>query len=44
MSKVWKHIERHHDEYGVALFIVPVLVFALAVVGVACALSGSLGL
>jgi hypothetical protein len=43
MTKVWKYLERHHDEYGVALFIVPVLVLALVVVGVCCAMSAVVG-
>ena len=43
MTKVWKYLEQHHDEYGVALFIVPVLVLALVVVCAACAMSAVVG-
>ena len=34
MKAAWKYIEEHHEEYGVALFIMPVLLCACAVVGV----------
>jgi len=34
MKAAWKYIEEHHKEYGVALFIVPVLLCACAVAGV----------
>jgi membrane-bound metal-dependent hydrolase YbcI (DUF457 family) len=29
MRSIWKYIEAHHREYGVALFIVPALVVLL---------------
>ena len=25
--KIWAYIEAHHEEYGVALFVLPVLLF-----------------
>jgi hypothetical protein len=33
--KVWSYIERHHGDLGVALFIIPVLVLALALGAIA---------
>jgi hypothetical protein len=33
MKAAWKYIEEHHTDYGVALFIVPVLVLACALAG-----------
>jgi len=39
MKAAWKYIEDHHEEYGVALFIIPVLLFACAVTGVGIFLS-----
>jgi len=33
MKVVWKYIEEHHEEFGVALFIVPVLLCTCAVGG-----------
>jgi Tfp pilus assembly protein PilX len=32
MKKVWAYIKRHHEEYGVALFVVPVLLIVLALI------------
>ena len=34
MKAAWKYIEVHHKEYGVALFIMPVLLCDYAVVEV----------
>jgi len=39
MNNLWKYIEAHHEEYGVALFIIPALVLGLVVVAVICAVS-----
>ena len=39
MKSVWKYIEAHHEEYGVALFIVPVLVVVLMAISGFCAVS-----
>ena len=39
MKVAWKYIEDHHEDFGVALFIVPVLLFAGAVTGVGFLLS-----
>ena len=33
MKAAWKYIEEHHEQYGVALFVIPVLVCAFAVTG-----------
>jgi hypothetical protein len=37
MKSLWGYIEAHHKEYGVALFIVPVLVVVLIVISGFCA-------
>ena len=34
MRAVWKYIEEHHQDYGIALFIVPVLLLAGGLAGV----------
>jgi hypothetical protein len=34
MRATWKYIEEHHQQYGVGLFVVPVLLFAGALAGV----------
>ena len=39
MKAAWKYIEEHHREYGVALFVVPVLLFAGALAGMAYLLA-----
>jgi hypothetical protein len=39
MEKIWKYIEAHHNEYGVALFIAPVLLLALAFTGIGYVVS-----
>ena len=31
--KFWKYIKAHHEEYGVALFVVPTVVAAFLIVG-----------
>lgn len=33
MKTPWKYIEDHHQEYGAALFVVPVLLFTFALAG-----------
>lgn len=33
MTKLWKYIEAHHEEFGAALFIVPALLIGLAMAG-----------
>ena len=43
MKVLWQYIKRHHDEYGAALFVVPALLVALAVVSVCCGLAWLLG-
>ncbi len=35
MKAAWKYIQEHHEEYGIALFIVPALLCALAAIGAA---------
>jgi hypothetical protein len=35
----WRHVEKHHDEYGAALFIMPVLVIALTVISICWGLA-----
>ena len=42
MKAAWRYIEEHHDEYGVALFIVPALLCALAVTGIGYCLARAL--
>jgi len=39
MKATWKYIEEHHEQFGAALFIVPALLCACAVVGVGCLLT-----
>jgi hypothetical protein len=34
LNKVCRHIDEHHGQYGVALFIVPVLLGALALLSI----------
>ena len=43
MNNIWKYIEAHHEEYGVALFICPVLALAFVVVAAMCAVSALFG-
>lgn len=31
--KLWKYIVAHHEEYGTALFVVPVVVIAFLIIG-----------
>lgn len=33
--KVWSYIERHHQDFGVGLFILPVMALALVFGGIA---------
>jgi len=37
--KIWKYIETHHEEYGVALFVVPPLAVVCVVIGVGYAFA-----
>ena len=39
MRAAWRHFEKHHDEYGVALFIMPVLLIALTGIGIGWGLA-----
>lgn len=39
MKATWKYIEEHHEQFGAALFIVPVLACAAALIGVVCLLE-----
>lgn len=39
MNSFWKYIEAHHEEYGIALFIVPVLLVVLIAISAVCAVS-----
>jgi len=39
MESFWTHIEAHHEEYGAALFIVPVLVVVFVAISAFCAAS-----
>jgi hypothetical protein len=39
MNSFFKYIEAHHEEYGVALFIVPALAVVFIAVSVCCAVS-----
>lgn len=33
--KLWKFIERHHEDFGAALFVLPCLMATLAMAGIA---------
>ena len=37
MKNLWKYIETRHQDYGIALFVVPVLALAFIAVSVCCA-------
>ncbi len=37
--KIWSYIEKHHQDFGVALFVIPVMSFGLAVGGIAYGLT-----
>jgi hypothetical protein len=39
VTAAWKYIEEHHEQYGVALFVIPMLVCALVVTGVGYCLA-----
>ena len=39
MKATWKYIEKHHEQYGAALFIVPALLCPCAVIAVACLIA-----
>ncbi|WP_280155787.1 hypothetical protein [Piscinibacter sp. XHJ-5] len=34
MNRIFQHLEAHHEEYGVALFILPALIVSCAAVGI----------
>jgi hypothetical protein len=36
MKAVWKYIEAHHHDYGIALFVVPLLLIAGGLAGAGC--------
>ena len=37
--KIWSYIERHHQEFGVALFVIPVTSLGLVAGGIAYGLT-----
>ncbi len=37
--KIWSYIEKHHQDFGVALFVIPVMSFGLAIGGIAYGLT-----
>ena len=37
--KIWSYVEKHHEDFGVALFVLPVLLLGLAVAGAAYGMS-----
>jgi hypothetical protein len=39
MKAAWQYIEKHHDKYGVAHFVVPVLLIAFALISIGCGLA-----
>jgi hypothetical protein len=39
MKAIYKYIEMHHREYGVALVVIPVVLFAGAMLGAAYVLA-----
>ena len=41
--KIWKYVEAHHADLGVALFILPTLAVTLAIAVVACGLGAVFG-
>ena len=41
--KIWKYVEAHHADLGVALFILPVLALPLGIAIVACGLGAVFG-
>jgi hypothetical protein len=42
MKNFYRYIEAHHEEYGAALFIVPVLAVVFVAISVCCAVSALL--
>jgi hypothetical protein len=34
-TQIWNFIEAHHQDFGVGLFVLPVLVFVVAAAGIA---------
>jgi hypothetical protein len=41
--KIWTYIETHHEDFGVALFILPPCAIAVALAALACALANFIG-
>jgi hypothetical protein len=41
--KIWNYIETHHQDFGVGLFVLPVLLFVIAAAGVAQGAAWLLG-
>ena len=41
--KIWSWIEAHHEEFGCALFVLPVSLLGLIAVGIASGLSRLFG-
>jgi hypothetical protein len=39
MKGFFRYVKAHHEEYGVALFIVPVLAIVFIAISVCCAVS-----
>lgn len=39
LKVVWQYIKRHHDEYGVALFVMPMLLVVFALVSIGYSLA-----
>lgn len=37
--KIWSYIERHHADFGVALFVIPVMLLGLLFAGIAYGLT-----
>lgn len=43
MRAIWRYIETHHEQYGVALFVVPALLAAVALISLAYGLAWLFG-
>ncbi len=41
--KIWKYVEAHHADFGIALFILPTLAIAFAIATVTCGLAAVFG-
>lgn len=42
-SALWRHVEAHHADFGVALFVIPVLAIAFVLVQSVCAVCWLVG-